>query len=176
MELDKKLIQQASKGDIGAFGTLYHRHRDWVYRLAWRFTRNHELSLDVVQETFAHLLKKLPDFILTVKLTTYLYPVVKHIAFEMKRKNTRVIFDDNALTEQAFMPAPTETTDDLAKVLSVLPVAQREVLLMRFVDGMSLREIAGALSVPQGTVKSRLHNALETLRENPKTRQYFLNQ
>jgi RNA polymerase sigma-70 factor (ECF subfamily) len=45
---------------------------------------------------------------------------------------------------------------------------------MRFVDGFTIDEIAAALNIPTGTVKSRLHKALRTLRENPKTKQYFL--
>ena len=60
-----------------------------------------------------------------------------------------------------------------AKVLAGLPEAHREVLLMRFVDGMSLAEIAEALSVPDGTVKSRLHNAAAALRKDERTVRYF---
>ena len=55
----------------------------------------------------------------------------------------------------------------------MLPAAQREVLIMRFVDGLSLADIAAALSIPQGTVKSRLHHAIKTLRDDPRTRSYF---
>jgi RNA polymerase sigma-70 factor (ECF subfamily) len=57
--------------------------------------------------------------------------------------------------------------------LAALPEAQREVLLMRFVDGMSLQEIAAALSIPEGTVKSRMHNALSALKSDPCVRSYF---
>ena len=53
-------------------------------------------------------------------------------------------------------------------VVSSLPEGQREVLLMRFVDGMQLDEIAVALAIPLGTVKSRLHNAIQTLRADPR--------
>ena len=62
----------------------------------------------------------------------------------------------------------------LAAVLAGLNEAQREIVLMRFVDGMSLKEIAGALDVPLGTVKSRLHHALQALRNDRRTRDYFL--
>ena len=54
-----------------------------------------------------------------------------------------------------------------------LPEGQREVLLMRFVDGMSLQEIADALDIPEGTVKSRIHNAIATLRTDARARRYF---
>ena len=54
-----------------------------------------------------------------------------------------------------------------------LPETHREVVLMRFVDGLSLDEIATALDIPLGTVKSRLHNALNALRADPRVRKYF---
>jgi RNA polymerase sigma-70 factor (ECF subfamily) len=75
------------------------------------------------------------------------------------------------------IPDPTTPATgraELATALAALPHDQREVVLMRFVDDMSLDEIALALSVPTGTVKSRLHRALQTLRTDPDTREYFL--
>ena len=176
MESDQELIELANRGDSEAFGILYHRHRDWVYRLAWRFTGNRQDALDVLQETFAYLLGKFPGFELTAAMTTFLYPVVKHISFALRRKNRRFVSDDEAVGELA---APTvqeaeRSRSELGAVLAVLPEAQREILLMRFVDGMSLQEIADAVSIPLGTVKSRLHHALRALRDDRRARDYFL--
>ena len=69
--------------------------------------------------------------------------------------------------------APAPELSDLAAVLSRLPEAHREVLLMRFVDDLKIHEIAEALSIPSGTVKSRLHNGLQMLRDDPLARRYF---
>lgn len=176
MESDEKLIKRINRGDLDAFETLYHRHRDWVYRLAYRFTRDHELAQDVVQETFTYLLKKFPGFELTAHITTFLYPTVKFTSLNMLRQRQR---NDGVDIEPETIPVPApENTDaarsDLAAALSVLPNAQREVVLMRFVDGLTADEIAAALDIPAGTVKSRLHKALQTLRENPKTKSYFI--
>ena len=63
--------------------------------------------------------------------------------------------------------------ESLAAALEVLSDDHREVLLLRFVDGLSLAEIAEALSIPLGTVKSRLHNALAGLRHDPRTKTCF---
>jgi RNA polymerase sigma-70 factor (ECF subfamily) len=176
MESDRKLIELANEGDPDAFETLYHRYRDWVYRLAWRYTGNTEDALDVVQETFSYLLGKFPGFELTASMTTFLYPVVRHISFTIRGKNRRFESEEEVLKELS-SPASEETKhyrSELAAVLIVLSVEQREVLLMRFVDDMSLQEIAAALDIPVGTVKSRLHNALNLLRGDRRTRDYFL--
>ncbi len=184
-----------------AFEALYLRYRDWVYRLAWRFTGNREDALDVLQETFAYLLGKFPGpadrqarFKLTAAMTTFLYPVVKHLAVATRRergpgcsglrsqasraqRGTQPGGASPTLPDELAAPesrAPGGSRADLAAVLAALPEDQREVVLMRFVDSMSLQEIAGALDIPLGTVKSRLHNALNTLRTDRRTRDYFL--
>ncbi len=175
MESDHELIERANRGDSDAFEALYYRYRDRVYRLAWRFTGNQADALDVLQETFAYLLGKFPGFELTAAMTTFLYPVVRHTSIAVRRKNRRFASDDDVL-DQLVAPALQQTEQsrsELAAVLTALPERQREVLLMRFVDGMNLQEIADALEIPLGTVKSRLHHALQTLRDDRRTRNYF---
>jgi len=176
LESDHELIELANRGDSEAFEALYYRYRDWVYRLGWRFTANQSDALDVLQETFAYLLGKFPGFELTAAMTTFLYPVVRHTSLRIRSKNKRFASDEEVLGELV-APASQETErsrSELAAVLTALPKAQREITLMRFVDGMSLQEIASTLAIPLGTVKSRLHHALKTLRNDIRTRDYFL--
>lgn len=171
---DEELLEQARKGGVEAFETLYRRHRDWVYRLAWRFTGNEADALDVLQETFAYLLRKLPGLRLTAALTTFLYPVVKHLSLNLRRKRKPDTADEEIL---AAIPAPVEeetSRSELAAALATLPVDQREIVLMRFLDDMSLEEIAQALKTPLNTIKSRLYRALAALHDDPRTREYFL--
>ena len=172
---DEALARAANGGDEAAFESLYRRHRDWVVALAYRLTGSHADALDVLQDTFAYLLGKLPRLRLSASMTTFLYPVVKHLSIRARRKSRRHLTGaDDVLAEAEAPQAPPPARQELAAVLRVLPEAQREVLLMRFVDEMALREIAEALRVPTGTVKSRLHNALRTLRNDERTRRYFL--
>jgi len=175
MESDERLIELANKGDAEAFEALYYRYRDWVYRLAWRFTGDRDLSLDVLQETFMYLLKKLPKLELRARMRTLLYPVVKHLALSAVHRKRRFISNDETVSEA---PAPLvkdaeSSRAELAAALGGLPEEQREILLMRFVDGLALEEIAVALELASGTVKSRLYRALETLREDGRVRKYF---
>lgn len=173
---DHELINAVNHGDAGAFETLYLRHRAFVVNLAVRFTGDHALALDVLQDTFLYFLKKFPGFTLTCQLRSFLYPAVRNLALAARRKAERLQSEDGALPElEAPTPAPTGNSvrDELAAVVSALPETHREVLLLRFVDGLSLNEIAEALEIPVGTVKSRLHNALDTLRREPRTQKFF---
>jgi RNA polymerase sigma-70 factor, ECF subfamily len=173
---DVELVERINSGDPAAFEALYRRYRDWVVRLAYRFTGHRDDALDVLQEAFTYLLGRFPGFQLTAAMTTFLYPVVKHLSLRARRKRGRFVSDEDVL---ANLPGPAPMTEagttraELAPVLASLPEPHREVLLMRYVDGLTLQEVADALGVPLGTVKSRLHNALRTLREDDRTRRYF---
>ena len=174
---DDDLVAAANAGDAGAFEQIYRRYRDFVHRLALRLTGDEDLALDVLQETFLYLLGRFPGFRLTARFSTFLYAVVRHRALAARRRAGRQVADASALDSA---PAPRERDRDanaaraeLADMLAALPEAQREVLLLRYAEGLSLAEIAQAIEIPLGTVKSRLHNALKALREDPRTRNYF---
>ena len=171
------LIALVNEGDDGAFEVLYHRHRDWVAGLAFRILGDHSLAMDVLQETFLYVLRKFPGFQLTCQFRSFLYPAVRNLAIAARKKTARL--QEGAGIDLNAIETPVEAADadtgraQLAGVLAGLPEAQREVLMLRFVDGLSLSEIAAALDVPLGTVKSRLHNALSALRQDERTRELF---
>lgn len=172
---DELLVAAVERGDLDAFEALYNRYRGWVVRLARRFTGHDDDALDVLQETFAYFVGKFPGFELRARLTTFLYPVVKHLSLDARRRARRFAGDVDAAGS---LVAPQEHAEsgkreELAQVLAALPEGHREALLMRFVDDMSLDEIGAALGIPTGTVKSRIHHALARLRQDPGTRRYF---
>lgn len=177
---DLDLIEAVNRGDASAFDALYLRHRDYALRITMRFTGERELALDAVQDSFVYFYKKFPGFRLTAKLTTFLYPVLKHNALNAKKKARRTQGDgsEHTLSQQADTdrsadPAQADAPGDLRAVLASLPEAQREVLVLRFVDGLTLEEIAGALEVPLGTVKTRIHHAIRKLRDDPVAKKHF---
>jgi len=178
---DEALVEICNTGDAAAataaFGSLYRRHRGYVLRIAQRFTRDRELAADVLQEVFTYLLKQFPPpgpgLRLTARLSTYLYPIAKNSTLTLLRKDRRTDatgFDPDELPDPQGPPADG---DDLDRLLASLPAERREILSLRFVDDLSLEEIAGALGIPLGTVKSRLHLAIKALREHPAAKNFF---
>jgi RNA polymerase sigma-70 factor, ECF subfamily len=173
---DLQLIAAINGGDERAFEALYFRYRDWVTSLAYRFTSDNDLALDVLQETFLYLLRKFPGFVLTAQLKTFLYPAVKNLSIAARRKAERhqsTEIELALLENEPSAEAATAGTKDIEAVLANVSAEQREVLLLRFVDGLSLNEIAEAMEIPLGTVKSRLHHALAALRDDPRTKSFF---
>ena len=173
---DLELIAAINRGDAAAFEILYFRYRNWVLSLAHRFTSDSDAALDVMQETFLYLLRKFPGFRLTSNLKTFLYPAVRNLSIAARRKAQRYQATEAELEAIENTPAQTSapaSSSELQIVLSALSEEHRETILLRFVDGLTLAEIAEAMGTPLGTVKSRLHVALQTLRTDKRTREFF---
>ena len=167
-QTDLELIALINDGDQNAFAILYNRYKDWVVGLAYRFTGHHDDALDVMQETFSYLVRKFPGFELTAQMTTFLYPAVRNLSIAARKKRQRATsseenFDLFAETEAGGDP----DRDEFASLLKSLSDNHREILLMRFVDDMTQPEISEALGLPLGTVKSRLHHAVQAVKNSP---------
>ena len=181
---DRELVELCNRGDrdeaVQGFETLYRRHRDYVTRVALRFGADQDAAVDVLQETFLYLLKKFPPtgegLVLTAQLRSLLYPVAKNLTLSSLRQHARL--DDSEEFDPDRLPAPGDTDPaerdaaPLSSALARLSAERREVLLLRFVDDMSLQDIADTLSIPLGTVKSRLHLAVRELRESPEIKDF----
>src|SRR6266542_718198 len=147
---DQELIAAINDGDLNAFEALYYRYRDWVVNQAYRFTGDRELALDVLQETFLYLVKKFPGFRLTAQLKTFLYPAVRNLSIGARRKAERFQPDEHvtgALQAASATQPVVSQGESLTAALKVLSEEHREVLLLRFVDDLSLAEIAGTLRI-----------------------------
>jgi RNA polymerase sigma-70 factor (ECF subfamily) len=170
---DQELIAAANTGDGGAFEVLYFRYREWVTNLAYRLTGDHALALDVLQETFLYFLQKFPGFVLSCQLKTFLYPAVRNLSIAARRKAQRTQ-GNAAVPEEIEAPdVPPLFGNEIDAVIADLGAQYREVLLLRFVDGLTIPEIATAIDIPEGTVKSRIHNAIAKLRADEGTKEFF---
>lgn len=177
---DAELVARVNAGDSDAFTQLYERHRDWCISVAWRFVRNADRAADITQETFLHWLRRFPPhappFELTAQVRTYLYTVIRSIALTQRRRDATAHAHLPPLAASRTEPSessPIETGAALRVVLDRLSEFHREVLILRYVDDLALDEIALALNLPLGTVKSRLHHALQALRDDPTARELF---
>ena len=164
-EDDEALVKASKRGDAAAMERLYHRYRDWAFRLAYGFTGNAHDAEEVVQDVFRQFFARVDRFEMRSKLTTFLYTMVKHRSIDLirKRRPTETL---------AFDPvAPALRDEDrerraLLELVASLPEKQREVVVLRFGEGLQLDEIAGRMDIAIGTVKSRLHHALAALRNS----------
>lgn len=163
---EQALVERANAGDTEAVGALYAMHARWVTNLALRYTGDRDDAEDVKHDTFIYLLSKFPGFELRTSMRSFLFPAVRHKSISVLRKRKRT----SALGERDPMAPPRGGVGDFERLVTQLPDHERSVVELRFRDGMALAEIAAALDVPLGTVKSRLHKAIARLRAHLDTR------
>jgi RNA polymerase sigma-70 factor (ECF subfamily) len=162
---DDELIERANAGDETAMRWLYLRYRSWVISTARRFVGAEEDALDVAQEVFIYLFRKFPGFRLTCQMKTFLFPVIRNVSLKVLRKRARLRPLAEGIKHAASKGgAVAGEGTGLLEMVASLPERQREVVMLRFAEGLSLEEIARRLEVSVGTVKSRLHHALHKLR------------
>ena len=174
---EQELIKAAAGGDADAFGTLVERYQDKVYHLALRMCGQEEDAADVAQEAFLAAWRGLPAFRGEAGFATWLYRLTSNASIDhlrrAKRQRGDVSLDDADLgldaPDQA--PSPQERAEEaelrqaVAQGLGRLSEDHRQVLVLREVQGLRYEEIAGALDLDLGTVKSRIARARGALRK-----------
>lgn len=155
--------------DAWAFQTLFERHKDYVYRLARGFLVDPELADDAVQEVFTRIYRAKPPTYVSAQFRTWLYKVTLNTSRDLQRKHRRHQEHRAELNEVS----PGVSSDvgeavgawlDIESVLADLPKRQREVLTLRYFEGLSTKETAEILGCKEGTVKAHLHRATQTLK------------
>jgi RNA polymerase sigma-70 factor, ECF subfamily len=172
------LVERARHGDSSAFDTLIQCHNERLWRSAMVLCRESDAAKDLVQETWLEAWRSMPRFDDgRAQFSTWLYSILRHRYLKLLRRRTRkplVLLSDPyaGAMPDAGQPHPAagihkrEVRNLLDRLLDRLPEAQRRVLELRFYAEASLADIATVLDCPEGTVKSRLHHGLKTLRKN----------
>jgi len=165
---DAALLDAWRGGDRGAGERLFERHFDAIYRF---FERKGLADVgDLVQRTFLGCIEARDRFRGGASFRTFLYAIARHELFGFFRGRKKEIdFGVSSLADLAPGPSTIARTRDLNELLlaalRVIPLDLQLALELRFWEGLSGPELADALEVPEGTVRSRLRRALEALRE-----------
>ncbi len=172
-------------GDVRAFETLVHRHREPVFNFILRFTGHRARAEDVLQETWLKVVRSAPEYETRAKFTTWLYTIARNLCVDSARKESyRQTASLDAPSAGGEMDEGRELGATLAdegpspergaynvrvrplleRALAGLPEEQREVFVLREYNGIPFKEIAEVTGVSENTVKSRMRYALEGLR------------
>ncbi len=178
--MDEERIRRAAKGDHAAFAELVQAYQKPVYNLALRMAGDPEDALDLSQEAFLRAWRGIKDYRFDAAFSTWLYRLTGNVCIDFlrRRKKERTVpltFPSEDGEEQALeLPDPGPDTEArmlerldreaVATALSRLEPEHRMALTLRVVDGLRYAEIAAALGVPEGTVKSRIARARQRMR------------
>ena len=181
MSSEKVLVQQAKAGDRAAFAALVSAYETKIYNLALRYLGNREDAMDASQEVFLRVFRFLPGFQEESGFSTWIYRigvnVCKDMLIKQSKRNEQSIEVEDEEDEQRTIDvadsryAPEQILENaelravLSQAIASLPEQQREMVVLRDIQGLSYEEIAQVLSLEVGTVKSRLSRARENLRK-----------
>lgn len=168
---DADLVLRCQRGEGEAFNELVSRHQDRIYTIVLRFCGNAEDARDVSQRAFINAFRKIGEFKGDSAFATWLTRIAFNQAVSLKREGKhreRSLIprnEDEPLLEPADDRSPTEglesdeTRKKVQQALALLDEGDRQVILLKDIQGCSYDEIASTLEIPKGTVRSRLHRA-----------------
>jgi len=172
-EREQLPVPQARAGEPAAWDALFHRYQLPLYVYVFELVHDEQASLDLVQETFIAAVRHIGGLRDDAKFGSWLFGIAHQKCAQRWRKQNREEVLREEITES---PDELETGPDdflirqeqeaeFMNLMNQLPLPQRAVLLLYYIENFSLEEIARITDIPLGTVKSRLHHAKRALRK-----------
>ena len=179
MDDDLAIVLRVKDGNGAAFEEIVHLYEKKIYTYTYRMTGSREDAYDLSQEIFLRAYKSLAFFKMESKFSTWLYRIAANICVDFFRKNKK--HDETALTgetedgpyereiaDRRFSPESElekkQLREEMGKALQSLSREHRQMIVMRDINGLSYTEIAQALELEEGTVKSRIARARSSMR------------
>lgn len=177
---DEVVIRSAQEGDIEAFEEIVEQYQSMIYNLSYRMLGNPDDALDASQEVFIKIYKSIDKFKFDSKFSTWVYRITNNYCLDIirKNKNTAVSIEKDIETDDGHihreMPdegisvensvVRSEKIELVRKAILKLPDEYRTVIVLRDLEGESYTDIASILSLPEGTVKSRINRGRRELK------------
>ncbi len=176
------LLLQAQRGDLDAFNRLVLAHQEQLFNIAFRILGDEDLAADATQEAFLHAFQKITTF-RSGSFRAWLIRIVTNLCYDELRRQKRrpqtalepMTADGEEIESPAWMsdggPSPEASLDQkelehaIEHCLQALPPPFRTIVVLADIEGLDYSEIAVALRIPLGTVKSRLARARMRLRD-----------
>jgi len=179
---DVELMKSIQSGDMVAFNIFVDRYKNRLFTVISRMLESREEAEEIVQEAFLRVFQHCHSFDFRFAVSTWVYTIALNLARnELRRKKRVKFFDIEDYREKLSAPEekaaadPTKVMSALRKALQKLPRKYKEAFILRDIDQLSYEEIAQILSVPLGTVKSRVNRARNLLRDQikPRMEEYY---
>ena len=173
-EIAKETIEKAAGGDMYAFEEIYRTFSSIVYNIAFNITRNRQDAEETTQDVFIKIFKNLKDFKFESSFGTWVYRITMNTAINIyktgaRHKQRTAPLDEIGELADPASGSPKDALEQMsaesrvAEMLKYLSPEHRSCIVLRELEGLDYKEIAGALGIPLNTVRSRLKRAREAL-------------
>ena len=170
---DRELVYAAREGDMQAFDALFYRYKDGIFRLGLAITKDPSAAEEIVVDTFARAHRAIGRLEPEGSLRPWLYRVAVNLSYNRRPRKGLVMstledVHEESLTSDDRSPSSLaelkELRDIVLAAVDTLGPKHKVVVVLHYLNGLNLAEIAQVVECPVGTVKSRLHYALRRLR------------
>jgi RNA polymerase sigma-70 factor (ECF subfamily) len=181
ISVEARLARLALKGDQRAFSEIVELYQDKLYHMAYRILYNRQEAEDIVQETFMRVYKNLVRYDDSLKFSTWIYRIATNLCIDRLRRKKPVYsldaesVDHDGLDGYAMVPSDNRTPESelmlsdtqhiIHQAIETLPAKYKSVMVLRYLQEMSLQEISDVLEMPVTTIKTRVHRGREFLRK-----------
>jgi RNA polymerase sigma-70 factor (ECF subfamily) len=180
---DHELMARYVEGETAAFTQLVRKYKDPLVNFVNRIVTDYDTAVDIVQETFIRVHRKSKTYEAKASFSTWLYRIATNLAInELRRRKRRrfisidqPLYNNSESTEKLELPAKEDQPDvqtekvELVKIVDTainsLPQRYRLPLILRDIQGLAYEEVATILTLPRGTVKSRINRARNMLKQ-----------
>jgi RNA polymerase sigma-70 factor (ECF subfamily) len=173
--IDQELILQLQEGSLEALGQLYDHYQLLVYRTALAVTGDSDAAADLLQDVFLRLYRFAENIDPGRPLEPWLYRMTTNLAYTYVKRRRRWLGPVEELVDWITEPGKNSPIEEIEqneewqpvqRAISRLPLPQRIVIVLYYLNDLSLQEIAQITEIPVGTVKSRLHYGRQSLKKS----------
>ncbi len=161
-KMQKELVEAALAGDIDSFGRLARRYYASLVAIAYSILSDHQLAEDAAQEAFARALTNLRKLKKSDKFAPWLARICRNVARDMVAAETRPI-NPRDLSPDPGGNGPDDNVEAVRRAIQKLPPRAREVIVLRFYNGLSYEEISSVLGISKPTINGRLTRAKQKI-------------
>ena len=163
---DSATVQRCLEGEPDAFRTLVERYQSRALGHAMAIMRNRDDAQDAVQDAFLNAHRALHTFDRGRVFYSWFYAILRNCCYKLATRRRVDAVDHEARLDLLESPGlPVDDRLEIERALAALSPIDREVVMLRHLDGLSYAELAAWLEIPVGTVMSRLFNARRRLRD-----------
>lgn len=163
MDKGEQLVEKAIAGDEGAFLQLMKHYKVDLYKTALSYLRNEHEAIEAVQEVTYRAYKNIKKVREPAFFKTWLIRIMINYCNDQMKEKKRVVYDDELLSK--YWIEDGDLQFEIDEALRSLDESSRELIMLKYIHGLKIKEISAEMDCPEGTIKTWLHKALKLLRE-----------
>jgi len=160
---DLEIVKKAIAGDDEAFLAIMKEHKEPLFRTALAFLKNEHDAIEAVQEITYRAYKKIHTVKEPSYIKTWLTRIMMNYCQDQIKKNKRLVMDERVSES---LVTNDRSQLEITEALSTLSDAEQQLIYLKYFQDVKIKDIAILENIPEGTVKSRLHRIMKTLRQH----------